>query len=278
MYDPQHNSFLEHHSIYCDNTSIIWIGLIELTLNKEHLNLQTVNLRITVLKLYFIFTFVIGRLIKVIHDIVLFRYSKRHLWEQFFSTLLNVESCENLPNLAQLRSLVEAEILTNDRSSVLAPVRRILGDKSKQYVNWWLEIDSCILLIYEVLYLKSLDCGIFLMEFVQCLLILSLCLMWLIYFLNVIIFQWTVSVSYITRRCQIEFVFLFIFIHDILTLSYLLPLLRMHYCGILHTHKRKYVIFGGQLSSYFKPDLYMSWNYGRNILTLQKVWQLHVYH
>ncbi|PNF15654.1 hypothetical protein B7P43_G15592 [Cryptotermes secundus] len=63
------------------------------------------------------------------------RYSKRHLWEQFFSALLNVESCENLPNLAQLRSLVEAEILTIDRFSVLAPVRRILGDKSKQYVN-----------------------------------------------------------------------------------------------------------------------------------------------
>jgi hypothetical protein len=23
LYDPQHNSFLEHHGMYCDNTSII---------------------------------------------------------------------------------------------------------------------------------------------------------------------------------------------------------------------------------------------------------------
>jgi hypothetical protein len=83
-------------------------------------------------------------LIKVIHDIVLCRYSKRPLWEQFYSTLLNVESCENLPNLAQLRSLVEAEILANKSFPNLVSIRRILGDKSKQYVNWWLKIGSCM--------------------------------------------------------------------------------------------------------------------------------------
>lgn len=218
------------------------------------------------------------RLIKVIYDIVLFRYSKRHLWEQFFSTLLNVESCENLPNLAQLRSLVEAEILTIDRFSILAPVRKILGDKSKQYVNWWLKIGSCILLIYEVLYLKSLDCEIFVMEFVQWLLILSLCLMWLIYFLMSLYFS-GLSVFH-TLQGGVK---LSLFFYSFLFMIYW----HCHTCCLCFgcttveyfTHKRKYhVIFSAHLSSYFMPDLYMSWNYGHHILTQQKVWQLHVYH
>jgi hypothetical protein len=104
-------------------------------LNKEHLNLQNVNLRITILKVDFMFTFVIVMFIKVIRDIVLCRYTKQNLWEQFFFTLLNVESCENLPDLAQLRSLVEVEISTSNCFSNLAPIRRILGDKAEQYVN-----------------------------------------------------------------------------------------------------------------------------------------------
>ncbi|KDR13274.1 Mitotic checkpoint serine/threonine-protein kinase BUB1 [Zootermopsis nevadensis] len=60
------------------------------------------------------------------------RYSKRHLWEQFFFTLLNVESCEKLPNLSQLRSLVDAEVLSSNCVSDFAPVRIILGDKLKK--------------------------------------------------------------------------------------------------------------------------------------------------
>jgi hypothetical protein len=72
------------------------------------------------------------RVIKVIHDIVLFRYSRQHLWKEFFSTLLNVESCEKLPNLSRLRSSVDAEILSNNCFSDFAPMRIILGDKPKK--------------------------------------------------------------------------------------------------------------------------------------------------
>jgi hypothetical protein len=141
-------------------------------MNKEHLNLQSDSLWITVLKVGFICIFAFVRLIKVICDIVSFRYSKRHLWEQFFSTLLNVESCEKLPNLKQLRSLVEAEILTNKSLPGLTPIRRVLCHKWKQYVNWSLKMGSCMLLIHEIMYLKSLNCLVVTLSYV----------MWLIYY------------------------------------------------------------------------------------------------
>jgi hypothetical protein len=92
---------------------------------------------------------------KVIHHIVLFRYSKRHLWEQFFYTLLNVESCEKLPDLSELRHLVEAEILSYKPFSDLTHVRNILGGKWKKLVNWTLMIDC------TPKYLRSLNCGHF---------------------------------------------------------------------------------------------------------------------
>ena len=92
---------------------------------------------------------------KVIHHIVLFRYSKRHLWEQFFYTLLNVESCEKLPDVSELRRLVEAEILNNKHFCDLTRVRNSLGGKWKKLVNWTLMIG------YIPKYLRSLNCGHF---------------------------------------------------------------------------------------------------------------------
>jgi hypothetical protein len=103
---------------------------------------------------------------KVIHHIVLFRYSKRHLWEQFwyskrhlweqfFYTLLNVESCEKLPDMSELRRAVEAEILSNKHFSDLTRVRNILGGKWNKLVNWTLMIG------YTPKHLRSLNCGHF---------------------------------------------------------------------------------------------------------------------
>jgi hypothetical protein len=92
---------------------------------------------------------------KVIHHIVLFRYSKRHLWEQFFYTLLNVESCAKLPDVSELRRSVEAEILSNKHFSDLTHVRNILGGKWNKLVNWTLMIG------YTPMHLRSLNYGHF---------------------------------------------------------------------------------------------------------------------
>lgn len=83
------------------------------------------------------------------------RYSKRHLWEQFFYTLLNAESCEKLPDLPELRRLVEAEILSNKHFSDLTHVQNILGGKWKKHVNWTLVTD------YTPKHLRGLNCGHF---------------------------------------------------------------------------------------------------------------------
>lgn len=92
---------------------------------------------------------------KVIHHIVLFRYSKQHLWEQFFYTLLNVESCAKLPDVSELRRSVEAEILSNKHFSDLTRIRNILGGKWNKLVNWTLMIG------YTPKHLRSLNCGHF---------------------------------------------------------------------------------------------------------------------
>lgn len=41
-----------------------------------------------------------------------YRYAKKAAWEQFFTELLNIESCEKMPNLAKLRNMME-ETLAN---------------------------------------------------------------------------------------------------------------------------------------------------------------------
>lgn len=38
---------------------------------------------------------------------ILFRYAKKAIWEKYFTELLNIESCENLPDLAKLRNMME---------------------------------------------------------------------------------------------------------------------------------------------------------------------------
>lgn len=35
------------------------------------------------------------------------RYAKKEAWEQFFTQLLNIESCEKMPDLAKLRNVME---------------------------------------------------------------------------------------------------------------------------------------------------------------------------
>lgn len=35
------------------------------------------------------------------------RYAKKEAWETFFTELLNVESCEKMPDLAKLRNVME---------------------------------------------------------------------------------------------------------------------------------------------------------------------------
>ncbi|XP_069677495.1 uncharacterized protein [Periplaneta americana] len=59
------------------------------------------------------------------------RNFKYHIWEQFFSQLLNVESCDNLPDLAQLKNAVKKEI-----SSVYLPsfvfIQNLLNQKLKK--------------------------------------------------------------------------------------------------------------------------------------------------
>jgi hypothetical protein len=39
--------------------------------------------------------------------IVRIRYAKKAVWEKYFAELLNIESCDNLPDLAKLRNLME---------------------------------------------------------------------------------------------------------------------------------------------------------------------------
>jgi len=36
-----------------------------------------------------------------------YRYAKKVAWEQFFTELLNIESCEKMPDLAKLRNMME---------------------------------------------------------------------------------------------------------------------------------------------------------------------------
>lgn len=36
-----------------------------------------------------------------------YRYAKRVAWEQFFTELLNIESCEKMPDLSKLRNMME---------------------------------------------------------------------------------------------------------------------------------------------------------------------------
>lgn len=36
-----------------------------------------------------------------------YRYAKKDAWEQFFTELLNIDSCEKMPNLAKLRNMME---------------------------------------------------------------------------------------------------------------------------------------------------------------------------
>jgi len=36
-----------------------------------------------------------------------YRYAKKAAWEQFFTELLNIESCEKMPDLAKLRNMME---------------------------------------------------------------------------------------------------------------------------------------------------------------------------
>ena len=43
------------------------------------------------------------------------RYFKKSLWENFFSTLLNVQSCNEMPNLQTLRSQFLEEIYNNEK-------------------------------------------------------------------------------------------------------------------------------------------------------------------
>lgn len=52
------------------------------------------------------------------------RYAKKAAWEQFFTELLNIESCDKMPNLAKLRNMMEetlaqmSEVQTKFRSFV----------------------------------------------------------------------------------------------------------------------------------------------------------------
>lgn len=43
------------------------------------------------------------------------RYFNKLLWEQFFGTLLNVPSCNMMPNLQELRKLFEEEIHSREK-------------------------------------------------------------------------------------------------------------------------------------------------------------------
>lgn len=36
-----------------------------------------------------------------------YRYAKRAAWEQFFTELLNIESCDKMPDLTKLRNMME---------------------------------------------------------------------------------------------------------------------------------------------------------------------------
>lgn len=50
------------------------------------------------------------------------RYAKKTAWEQFFVELLNVESCDKMPDLAKLRNMMEetlaqmSQVQTNFRT------------------------------------------------------------------------------------------------------------------------------------------------------------------
>ena len=35
------------------------------------------------------------------------RYAKKAVWEHYFTELLNIESCDNLPDLAKMRNMLE---------------------------------------------------------------------------------------------------------------------------------------------------------------------------
>jgi hypothetical protein len=123
---------------------------------------------------------------KVTHHIVFFRFSKRHLVEQFFYTLLNVESCEKLPDMSELRHLVEAEILSNKHFPDLTHVRNILGGKWKNLVNWTLMIG------WTPQHLRGLNCGHF--GFSQTLILsmysLSVILLWTIPYILTYHYPW----------------------------------------------------------------------------------------
>ena len=95
---------------------------------KDAWDVLTVILRVCFRGIYDIYISYL-KLSKVVHHIVFFRYSKRHLWKQFFYTLLNVESCEKLPDVSDLRRLVEAEMLSNKHFPDLTHVRNILDGK-----------------------------------------------------------------------------------------------------------------------------------------------------
>lgn len=40
-------------------------------------------------------------------SLLCYRYAKKAAWEQFFTELLNIESCEKMPDLAKLRNMME---------------------------------------------------------------------------------------------------------------------------------------------------------------------------
>lgn len=43
------------------------------------------------------------------------RYLHKLVWEEFFSTLLNIPNCKSMPNLQYLKTMIEEEIEANER-------------------------------------------------------------------------------------------------------------------------------------------------------------------
>lgn len=57
--------------------------------------------------------------------VLCFRYMMPALWQDIFSSLLNVESCDKLPNLVDLQAKLEESFRAMDPSTVMQSITKL---------------------------------------------------------------------------------------------------------------------------------------------------------